>query len=531
MTRFGPLRSTLALLALASATASVPLHSADKEEKEAAPANEKKADGPARAAMFGITPARNMVNLTEKNVPTTWDVKTKVNIKWEAKLGSRAYGGPIVAGGRLFVGTNNEARRNPAVAGDKGVLMCFQAADGKFLWQDIHDKLAAGRVNDWPREGICSTPTIEGDFVFYVSNRGEVICSLAERPAGGKNDVLIEEKTKGKPPNIVWRYNMIKNLNVFPHNMSAGCPLIVGDLLYVVTGNGVDAGHLRLPSPQAPSFIALNKKTGDLVWRDNSPGANVMHGQWSNPVYYASKTRPQVIFPGGDGWLYSFEPTKGELLWKFDCNPKDSKYDLGGKGTRSDFIGTPVIYEDHLYIGVGQDPEHNEGVGHLWCVKLDGKNDVSPDKVTDAKVFPPKTTKNPKSAAVWTFGGLAPKEEAEATGRDYRFGRTMSTCAIHDGLLYIADLGGMFYCLDAKAGKLLWSHDLEAQVWGSPYWVDGKVFIGNDNGDVYIFAHGNTKKLLPKVRLQGGAIRSNPTVVDGVLYIMASSRLYAIEKK
>ena len=62
--------------------------------------------------------------------------------------------------------------------------------------------------------------------------------------------------------------------------------------------------------------------------------------------------------PGGDGWIYSFDPD-GKLLWKFDCNPKDAEYELGGKGTRSDFIATPVIYKDRVYIGVGQDPEHN----------------------------------------------------------------------------------------------------------------------------------------------------------------------------
>ena len=89
-----------------------------------------------------------------------------------------------------------------------------------------------------------------------------------------------------------------------------------------------------------------------------------MHGQWSNAAYAIVNGKPQIIFPGGDGWLRSFDPQTGKLIWKFDSNPKDAKYELGGKGTRSDFIATPVIVGDRCYIGIGQDPEHYEGIGH-----------------------------------------------------------------------------------------------------------------------------------------------------------------------
>ena len=109
-------------------------------------------------------------------------VKEK-RIKWVAELGSKAYGGPVVSGGKVFVGTNNEKPRNPRDIDkdgkpiDKGIVMCFNEADGQFLWQAVHDKLAAGRVNDWPMEGICSTPLVEGNRVYYVSNRCEVVCA------------------------------------------------------------------------------------------------------------------------------------------------------------------------------------------------------------------------------------------------------------------------------------------------------------------------------------------------------------------
>src|SRR5687768_9533666 len=82
--------------------------------------------------MWGGTPDRNMMS-TMKGLPTAWDVKTKKNVKWVAELGSQTYGNPVVAGGTVFVGTNNEAAKDPAVKGDKGILMAFRESDGEFL--------------------------------------------------------------------------------------------------------------------------------------------------------------------------------------------------------------------------------------------------------------------------------------------------------------------------------------------------------------------------------------------------------------
>ena len=89
--------------------------------------------------------------------------------------------------------------------------------------------------------------------------------------------------------------------------------MIVGDLVFVITGQGVDEGHFNVPVPLAPSFVVVNKKTGELVWENALPGDTVLHGSWSNPSYGVFGGKPQVLFPGGDGWLYSFVPETGEL--------------------------------------------------------------------------------------------------------------------------------------------------------------------------------------------------------------------------
>lgn len=501
-------------------------------------------DGPAPAPgyneqswpMFGGSISRNMVNTIVKKLPTEWDVANGKNIKWSADLGSKAYGGPIIAGGKVFIGTNNQKPRDKKFRDkdgkpvDLGIIMCFNESDGNYQWQTVFTKLPSGRVHDWPLEGICSTPVVEGDRLYYVSNRCEVVCS----------------DTKGK---ILWKLDMMKDLGVFPHNIAACSPLLYGDKLYVVTANGVDEGHINVPAPKAPSFIKVDKHTGKVEWENNWPTAKLLevpkqgdqkeffkrlvnrgeliqHGQWSNPSYAVVNGQPQVIFPGGEGWIYSFNPVSGKLIWKFDCNPKDSEYELQGKGTRNDFIATPTIYDNKVYIGVGQDPEHESGVGHLWCIDMTKQGDVSPE-LADYSTWPPKTKPNPNSAMVWHYGGPA---DARKTGRNYYFGRTMSTCAIHDGLLYIAEIAGYLHCLDAKTGKVYWQHDTKSPIWSSPYWADGKVYLGTDEGLVWVFAHGKEKKELAQNDMES-RVRATPVAVNGVLYVMTENKLFAIANK
>jgi outer membrane protein assembly factor BamB len=318
--------------------------------------------------MFGGTLDRNMVNVKETGIPAEWDVEAGKNIKWFVELGSQSYGNPVIAGGRIFLGTNNGTPRNPKHQGDKGIVMCFQEADGKFLWQAVHDKLEAGRVNDWPEQGVCSSPYVEGDRLYYVSNRCELICASVDGLAGGNKGVQDEKYKDPIDVDILWHLDMMKELGVFPHNLAVCSPLVVGDLIFVVTGNGHDESHENIPAPRAPSFIAVNKHTGKVVWTNNAPGTRVLHGQWSNPCYGVIANRPQVIFAGGDGWVRAFEPGTGREIWRFDCNPKSAVYKLGGKGTKNYIIGTPVVWDNKVYINTGQDPEHGDGVGHLWCI-------------------------------------------------------------------------------------------------------------------------------------------------------------------
>ena len=462
-----------------------------------AASNTARAAEPERA-LFGSYPNRNMVS-DETGLPAKWDIKTGLNLKWSQPAGSQSYAGPVVADGKVFVGTNNEGLRDPKLKGDKGVVQAFRASDGEFLWQMVTDKLSSGRVNDWPQQGICSTPFVEGKRLYYTSNQAKIVCLSTDGLQAGKNEGVTTEKYKD-PGNgdVIWEFDMMGELDVFPHNLAASSPLVVGDLLYATTANGVDESHVNIPSPRAPSFIALDKNTGKLVWESNLPGENVIHGNWSNASYGVVKSRPQVVFGGGDGWVYAFEPKSGELLWKFNANPKGSVYALGARGTKNDIISSPMIFDDRVYIGVGQDPEHGEGVGNLWSFDASMSGDVT-DK-----------------AVLWHRGG-----------EDFR--RTISTFAIKDGIAYISDLSGFLYALDAKTGQLYWKHDMLAAVWGSAYVADGKVYLGDEDGDVTVLKAGKTKEVVAEMNM-GNAVYTTPFAKDGVLYILSRNRLFALKE-
>ena len=290
--------------------------------------------------MWGGTPDRNMVS-SMKGLPTSWDVKTKKNVKWVQTLGSQTYGNTVVADGKVFVGTNNEGLWDKKVTGDKGILLAFRESDGEFLWQAVSDKLAAGRVNDWPYQGICSSPLVEGKILYYVTSRGEVVALDTEGFYDGENDgPFKDEKLNGsKDADILWRYDMMEELGVLQHNMANSSPVAFGDLIYISTGNGQDESHANVPAPRAPSVIAINKKTGKLAWEDNSVEDRVLHGQWSAPSVGRLGGVDQVVSAQGDGWVRGYEALTGKKLWEFDTNPKDSVWPK----TRNEIISTPVL--------------------------------------------------------------------------------------------------------------------------------------------------------------------------------------------
>jgi outer membrane protein assembly factor BamB len=272
--------------------------------------------------------------------------------------------------------------------------------------------------------------------------------------------------------------------------MASSSPMVWDNLVLVETSNGRDENHARVPSPRAPSFIAVNKTTGAVVWQDNSPGESILHGQWSSPALGEVGGVMQAFFPGGDGWLYGFNARTGERLWKFDLNPKNAVWPK----TRNDGIATPVFHGGRVFLAVGQDPESGEGVGRLHAIDPSKRGDIT------------------ETGAIWRYDAIR---------------RSISTAAVADGLVYISDFSGFLHCLDAATGKPYWTYDVLAAVWGSPLVADGKVYLGDEDGDVIVLQAGKEMKKLAEINM-GNSVYGTPVPANGVLYIMTRSELFAL---
>jgi outer membrane protein assembly factor BamB len=439
--------------------------------------------------MWGGTPHRNLFS-TIKNLPSSWDVKTGKNIKWKVDIGSTSYGNPVIADGKIFLGTNNAKPKNSAITGDKGVLMCFRESDGKFLWQAVSDKL--DRAFDSPEQGVCSSPAVEGKRLYYVTNRGELICLDTEGFMDGKNDGPYKDEIHAGPTDadIIWKLDMMKELKVSQRDMANSSPVIWGNLVFVETSNGVSDELGKVASPDAPSFIAVDKNTGKPAWKDKSPGDRILFGQWASAAIGDVGGVTQAFFPGGDGLLYGFDARTGQKIWSFDLNPKDAVWPK----TRNYIIATPVFYDGKIFLAVGQEPENGQGNGHMYCIDPSKRGDIT------------------ESGRIWHYD---------------KIGRTISTAAIAGGLIYISDYTGFLHCLDVHTGKPYWTFDMLSSIWGSPLAADGKVYIGNQDGAIFVFQMGKEQKKIAEIDM-GDAIYGTPVAANGVLYIMTSSKLYAI---
>jgi outer membrane protein assembly factor BamB/HEAT repeat protein len=412
------------------------------------------------------------------NPPVDWDPATGRNIVWSVELGNETFGRPVVAGDVVYVGTNNSRRMNPAFKQDAGVLMAFRATDGTFLWQDIAPRVDRG-LREFLLPSTTSAPYVEGNRLYYVTAE----CQLRALDTQGA---------------IVWELDMCSRLGVFPHEASNSEVLPLGDLLIVGTSNGQNEGHTRVPSPRAPSLIAVDKRSGEVVWRAVGPGDQVLHGDWSSPMAINVNGGIQVLFGGGDGWLRAYDAVSGREIWRFDGNPKDARWlPRPGVLSRSSIIAAPVFADGRVFVAMGQDPNHGDGPSLLYAINPNGHGDVT------------------SSGLLWT-------------SRDV--GRVLGTPIVKDGLLYVGDLGGTVHCLDAANGAQIWKHETNAAIWGSLLIANDRIYVGNEEGLMTVLRAGRRKELLAQIEMDA-PLYSRPAVAGDSLYLATAQRLYLIAAK
>jgi outer membrane protein assembly factor BamB len=190
-----------------------------------------------------------------------------------------------------------------------------------------------------------------------------------------------------------------------------------------------------------------------------------------------------------------------KTIWKCDGNPPEYKV-KNGKPIKypspdgpSEINATPVFYKNRVYVAIGQDPEHGEGVGRLLCIDATKTGDVS------------------KTGVIWDYRGIY---------------RSISTVSIDptSGLLFVGDFSGYIHCLDAETGKLQWTYDMKAHMWGSTLVADGKLYAGDEDGDFVVMAATREKKLISETNL-GAPVYSTPVVANGVIYVASNTHMFA----
>jgi len=471
---------------------------------------------------WGQQYSRNMVS-DETGLPESFDPATGRNIRWVAPLGTESYSTPVVANGKVLIGTNNGNPRDPRHKGDRGVLLCLNEKDGSLCWQLVVPKLSPALYRDWPRSGICSPATVEGDRVYIVSNRGEVICLDLNGHADGNDGPYLDEGRHMAPPDvetmevngtdadILWLFDMVTDLGVHQHDSAHSSILLHGQFLYINTSNGLNDKHDHIPATDAPSLIVLDKMTGRLVARDNEKIApKIFHSTWSSPALGPVNGRTMVFFCGGDGVCYAFDPVESvpvagavqklNRVWRFDCDPTAPKenvhqYIKNRQESPSNIKSMPVLHKDRIYVTFGGDIWWGKNQAWLKCFNAAGSGDIT------------------NSGTLWSY----PVEP-----------HCCSTPAIHNGLVFVADCSGLIHCVDAETGQPYWTHKTMGNIWASTLVADGKVYIGTKQRDFWVLAASKEKRIISSVELDS-PIHGTPVAANGVLYIATMKKLYAVK--
>ena len=183
--------------------------------------------------------------------------------------------------------------------------------------------------------------------------------------------------------------------------------------------------------------------------------------------------------------------SKGEIR---DSNPQN-KNDAPVVRRPCQIIGTPVFYKNRVYVTIGKS-DGKQMPGRLTCIDATKTGDIT------------------RSGRVWSF------DEME---------ESVSSVAIADGRLYVADIKGHLFCLNPDTGSSYWNCDMKAKcVWSTPMVADGKIYIGADNTLRVLAAGGTEARELAQIKLDSYC---NGTVVavNSTLFIASCKNLWAVQ--
>jgi outer membrane protein assembly factor BamB len=515
------------------------------------------------------------------------DLQSTKNVKWVARLGHLTTGSPVVSRGRVFIGTTWED-------GKEACFLCLDEETGRRLGSFICPRPRRGNLENW---AISSTPTVDGDRLYFVSPYQEAMCidlkillasggprAAEDKPQSPRTDRTFVEQISLR--SILWRYDMFEKLKAYYHHTASSSVLVHGDYVYVCTGNGRSWVPGRIPfSPLTPSLVVFNKMTGQLVARDDEQiGEQLYRGQYTSPSLGMVNGRAQILFATGNGVCYAFEPVdpavhvvpdrwmttslRGPIVYFIDVEGKDtggltaSEYARSinllsnlpkpalplefrfsrrvpamtpvdtvptatvpdvpllkkiwwcdcippgykklpfyprqikgdGRGHPCDIIGTPVSWNNRVYVAIGGDPNHGgrDSKGSVVCIDATKTGDLT------------------EKGKIWSYNAL---------------NQSVSTVAVADGLVFVADNAYTVHCLDADSGACYWTYSARkgATNFSSPLVADGKVYLGKT-----ILSASKKFQLYNGIENRQNTVYSSHCVANGVVFAVIGERLWAI---
>ena len=399
-------------------------------------------------------------------LPAEWAEDS--HVAWKVRIPGRGWSQPVVAGNRIFVTTAIAENEEEPRRSDGGVprgarnatkddyqwkVMCLSASTGRVLWDDVAYEGKPAHRKHRGNTYASETPVIDDERVFVYFGAQGMICY----DHSGKRQW--EKKLGGFPTQAGWG--------------TASSPVTYGDTVLIQCDN------------QRQSFlVALDKKTGDEVWRvDRDEKTN-----WSTPYLWKNRAREELVVAGGTK-MRSYAPATGKLLWE-----------MAGSGRTS---VSPVGNEEMLFVDSVKSFQGSPG--RFAAIRPGASGDISLQAGETTNEF-----------VAWSM-----------ILRSYR----NSSPLLYRNCVYMLEQSrGIVRCFDAKTGKLNYQERLPGSSGfaASPWANDDKIFLLDDAGLTTVLAPGPQYKLIRSNRLSDGIVWSSPAVAGDRLLIRGREHLYCI---